>query len=289
MDDGSESRFWPFLGKLFNVRNGASVESHILDAKREGELKADDVAMLLNVLRLGGRLVREIMIPRTDIVCAEEKDPLPEVIGAIIESGHSRIPIYRENRDHITGIIHAKDLLRAMSLTQNGACVDDAINLQELARKPFFIPETKNVKELMQEFRANKIHLAIALDEYGGTSGLITFEDVLEEIVGEIEDEYDAPRPDEIQPLEDGGFLLAGRTTLADVTRFTGVVVVSDQVETIGGYLSELAGRVPQVGEIFTVGGHEFTVQEADHKQVRWLSLKLLEHSETDDARAPES
>ncbi|MFW5735524.1 MAG: transporter associated domain-containing protein, partial [Oceanidesulfovibrio sp.] len=130
----------------------------------------------------------------------------------------------------------------------------------------------------------NKIHLAIALDEYGGTSGLVTFEDVLEEIVGEIEDEYDAPRPEEIQPLDDGSFLLSGRTSLEDLHVHTGLDLVSEQVETVGGYISEHAGRVPLEGERFNLDNHEFVIKEADQKQIRWVVLRPISHHEAQTA-----
>ncbi|WP_208728283.1 hemolysin family protein [Oceanidesulfovibrio indonesiensis] len=281
MDEGSESGFWPFLSKLFSTRNGSSIEQYILEAKREGKLDTDEVTMLLNVLRLGRRQVQEIMVPRTDIVCVEEGAPLSEIVAGIIESGHSRIPVYHENRDNIIGIVHAKDLLKTLVHSDGDQCVPATTELGDLIRTPFFIPETKNVLELLQEFRLNKIHLAIALDEYGGTSGLVTFEDVLEEIVGEIEDEYDAPRPDEIQPMDDGSYLLSGRTSLEDLQIHTGLDLESDQVETVGGYISEHAGRVPLEGERFQLDDHEFEIKEADQKQIRWIVLRPASHDET--------
>lgn len=274
MDEGSESGFWPFLSKLFSTRNGSSIEQYILEAKSEGKLEPVEVAMILNVLHLGRRQVQEIMVPRTDIVCVEEGSPLSDIVSSIIESGHSRIPVYHENRDNIIGIVHAKDLLKTLVHSDGDQGVPATTELGDLIRKPFFIPETKNVLELLQEFRLNKIHLAIALDEYGGTSGLVTFEDVLEEIVGEIEDEYDAPRPEEIQPLDDGSYLLSGRTSLEDLHTHTGLDLVSDQVETVGGYISEHAGRVPLEGERFQMDDHEFEIKEADQKQIRWIVLR---------------
>ncbi|QJT08045.1 hemolysin family protein [Oceanidesulfovibrio marinus] len=280
MDEGSESGFWPFLSKLFSTRNGSSIEQYILEAKSDGKLEPVEVAMILNVLHLGRRQVQEIMVPRTDIVCVEEGSPLSEIVSSIIESGHSRIPVYHENRDNIIGIVHAKDLLKTLVHSDGDQGVPATTELGDLIRKPFFIPETKNVLELLQEFRLNKIHLAIALDEYGGTSGLVTFEDVLEEIVGEIEDEYDAPRPEEIQPLDDGSYLLSGRTSLEDLHTHTGLDLVSDQVETVGGYISEHAGRVPLEGERFQMDDHEFEIKEADQKQIRWIVLRSAAENE---------
>ncbi|GAB7080534.1 hemolysin family protein [Megalodesulfovibrio paquesii] len=270
-----ESGLWPFLSRLFGAKNGHSIERRIEEAAQEGELKADEMVMLLNVLRLGRKQVFDIMIPRTDIVCAEVDDTLHEVMQKIVASGHSRIPIYKENRDNIMGILYAKDLLKVLSDEAEGLCEAEPPSLQEFMREPFFVPETKNVKELIQEFRSRKVHLAIALDEYGGTSGLVTLEDLLEEIVGEIEDEYDAPRPEEVQRLGEGRYLVSGRTMLEDLAQETGLELESEQVETVGGYLSELAGRVPRQGEVFRVQGWRFEVKEADAKQLRFTVMTL--------------
>ncbi|THB63737.1 MAG: HlyC/CorC family transporter [Desulfovibrio sp.] len=266
MDEGSEGRFLPFLSRLFSSKSEDPVEKSILEASEDGELKGDEVSMLLNVLRLGRKCVEEIIIPRTDIVCVEASSSVQDVVGLIMDSGHSRIPVYKDNRDNIVGIVHAKDLLCSFAEAEKKG-------LDCLMRKPFFIPETKNIKDLLQEFRSRKIHLAIALDEYGGTSGLVTFEDVLEEIVGEIEDEYDTPRPEDIQVLDSGEVLVSGRTPLEDVAERFGLTLASEQVETIGGYLCELAGKVPAPKESFSLEGHRFLIKEADAKTVRSILI----------------
>lgn len=305
-----ESGLWPYLSRIFGAKNGHTIEQRIEEAAQGGELKADEMAMLLNVLRLGRKQVSDIMIPRTDIVCVELSQTLPEAMQTIVASGHSRIPVYKENRDNIVGILYAKDVLKVL-FARTDAPADDlpggehadasssdspasappqmVASLRDIPlapsscksyrdisacmREPFFVPETKNVKVLIQEFRSRKVHLAIALDEYGGTSGLVTLEDLLEEIVGEIEDEYDAPRPDEIQPIDGGGYQVSGRALLTDLADETGVMLESEQVETVGGYLSELAGRVPRQGEVFAIDEWRFEVSEADAKQVHTTVL----------------
>ncbi len=141
-------------------------------------------------------------------------------------------------------------------------------------RTPLFIPDSKNVNDMLQVFRENKIHLAIALDEYGGTSGLVTFEDVLEEIVGEIEDEYDPPRPDDIQVMEDGAVLVAGRTPLSDLELDAHMSIEAEHVDTISGYVCSVAGRVPDAGEVFEAQGLRFEIKEADPKQVHWILIR---------------
>lgn len=273
MDEGSDSRLWPFISKLFSSKEESGIEATIKEAQEEGELKSDEVTMLLNVLRLGRTSVQEIIIPRPDIVCAEVNEDAQEITRRLISSGYSRLPIYQDTRDKIIGILHAKDLLKALMQEEL-----DNVEIKTLLRDPFFIPETKNIKDLLQEFRSRKIHIAIAVDEYGGTSGLVTFEDVLEEIVGEIEDEYDAPRPEDIKVLDDNQILVSGRTPLDDLKDEISLELDSDQVETIGGYLCELAGRVPSQGDTFDLDLYQATVKEADAKQVRWILITPPQH-----------
>lgn len=269
MDDSPDSGFWPKLTKLFGSRSDSPIEQQITDAYEDGELKADVAKMLNNVLNLGSKQVVEIIIPRPDITCVELDATLDELVTVIIDSGHTRIPVYKQNRDNIMGIVHAKD---ALSLYVQHE--EPKPPITSIMREPFFIPETKNVMDLLQEFKSRKVHMAIALDEYGGTSGLVTLEDVLEVIVGEIEDEYDAPRPEEIQHLENMDILVSGRALLEDLEGHLELDLVSNQVETIGGYICEHAGRVPKEQEAFTIDGHEFFIKEADAKQVRWILIR---------------
>jgi magnesium and cobalt transporter len=268
VDDTSEGGLWTSIRNFFSGKSESPIENVITEAKLDNELSADTAGMLLNILRLGNYQVREIMIPRTDIDCIEENANLAEVAEVIINSGHSRIPVYKGNKDHIVGIIHAKDLLPSLLHPDTSER-----SLEKLMRPPFFIPETKNAKNMLLEFQNKKVHLAIAIDEYGGTSGLITLEDVLEEIVGEIEDEYDSPKPEDIQILEDESCLVSGRTSLEDLNEELGIDVVSDYVETVSGYLTERMGRVPQTGEQFALGRYSFQIKEADNKQVQWVLI----------------
>lgn len=277
-DDESEGLFSSMFGKLFKRDDDSVLEHFITTARRDGDLTAGEQSLLLNVLRLGRKQVREIMIPRTDIACAPLEDAAKAVTDLVIERGHSRIPIYRGNRDNIVGIVHAKDFLR--SSLQPG---DGPVDVRKIMRKPLFIPDTKNVLDMLQVFQSKKVHMAIALDEYGGTSGLVTFEDVLEEIVGDIEDEYDAPRPEDIQLQDNGDVLVAGRTPLFELEEDLGLTLNSEQVETVSGYICELAGRVPGAGEAFTSGNRRLVVKEADAKQVHWILIQPAD-APVDDA-----
>lgn len=270
MDGGSEghSTIWSRLGRLFGHDSEESLEKAILEARAEGEVEPDEESMLLGILRFNDLQVQDTMIPRTDIDCVPVEMPLPEVARVIVESGHSRIPVFRDTRDNMIGILHAKDVLSCLI-----DCDAPPPPVSEVMREPFFVPETKSIRTLLQEFRTRKLHIAIALDEYGGTSGLITIEDVLEEIVGDIEDEHDAPRQQDIRSVGDRVYELTGRALLEDLEEL-GVNITSDEVDTIGGYLSMMAGHVPGEGESFTLHGWTFTIIDADMKLIRLLRME---------------
>jgi len=268
LDDDSDSRFWGALGKFFRQKS-ISIEELILEAKAEGSLIQEDASMLLNILRLEKKQVFDIMIPRPDIVCTEADDGILAICELIRTHGHSRIPVYEGNRDNILGIVYAKDLL-AHIVGAGGEQPDP----RAIMRAPLFVPETLDLKRMLLEFRSQKKHMAVALDEYGGTSGLITLEDVLEEIVGEIEDEHDPSKPEEIQETSPGVYHVSGRFPLEDLNAALGLDLESEQVETIGGFLTELAGRVPRQGDAFTLEGRRFTIREADRRQIRWIAIE---------------
>ena len=275
MDGGTEghSTIWSRLSRLFGHDDQESLEKAILEARADGEVEPYEESMLLGILRFNDLQVQDTMIPRTDIDCVPDDMPLQEVARIIVRSGHSRIPVYKDTRDNIVGILHAKDVLSSL-LEQ----ADDEPSVPTVMREPFFVPETKSIRTLLQEFRARKQHIAIALDEYGGTSGLITIEDVLEEIVGDIEDEHDAPRQEDIRPLGENVYELTGRALLEDLEDL-GVDLDSDEVDTIGGYLSMEAGHVPGPGERFTLRGWTFTVLEADRKLIIRLRMEPADHA----------
>jgi len=261
-DSGSGGIF-SRLSRIFTGRNSDQVEKAIIEASQEGELEAAEGSMLLNILRLDDMTVEDIMTPRADIQGVEAGSSVAEAIERILECGHSRMPVYQDNRDNIVGVVHAKDLLSASRHPDKTGQPVTEVMLQ-----PFFVPETKDAMALLNEFKARKTHMAIILDEYGGTSGLITIEDVLEEIVGDIEDEHDAPKAVEILPLEDGSVRLSGRADLEDINSALRLNLESDEVDTIGGLLSHIAGRLPLTGESFTLEGMLFTVEKADRRRV---------------------
>lgn len=266
LDDGPEGRIKSLFKHFFKKDD---LEDHIQDAREDGEIEGEDMSMLLNVLDLGERTVSKIMIPRTDIVCAEVDTPLSELGELFVKSGHSRIPLYRDNRDSIVGVVHAKDILAPLLRGQD---MDSRVDT--LMRPPFFVSEYTPIRNVLSDLKGKKTHLAIVLDEYGGTAGLVTLEDVLEEIVGDIRDEYDPETPDEITVQEDGTLKVAGRASLEEIAERTGLPLDSEQVETIGGFLAALAGRIPRQGEYFDIGGARLTVLEANVRHVNWLLIE---------------
>ena len=281
MEDNGDSTLWKSIRDFFTSRDENPIEDVIKEAERDGDLAQDVGRILLNVLRLESRQIKEIMQPRPDIVCLEEDASIREVAETIIESGHSRLPVYRDNKDQIIAVVHAKDILPV--LLQHD---DSATSLADLMRPPLWVPETKSVKSMLLEFQGKKMHLAIALDEYGGTSGLITLEDVLEEIVGEIEDEYDTPKPREITVLEDECCLVSGRTLLEDLRDQLEIELSSDFVETLGGFIIEMAGRIPASGETFDIMGYTFQIKEADSKQIHSVLIFPVRRCTEDDLGA---
>ncbi|MBS5049133.1 MAG: magnesium/cobalt efflux protein [Desulfovibrionaceae bacterium] len=278
MDGESHSSLWTKFSSLFSGKNEDHLEQAILEARADGELKAEEGSMLLSILTLDELQVQDIMTPRTDIDCVPTGTPIVEAAKAIGDTGHSRLPIYQDTRDNIIGIVYAKDMLAYLIQPESHNEPVDTI-----MRPPFFVPETKISSELLQEFRSRKNHLAIVVDEYGGTSGLATIEDLLEVIVGDIEDEHDAPKEDDIRPLPDGGYELSGRAYLEDLEPL-GMIFESDEVDTIGGYLSLGAGHVPQQGEEFTLDGWTFTVADADAKQIHKVRVRRADAAPAADA-----
>jgi len=209
----------------------------------EAELEEEEKEMIHGVVELADTEVKEIMLPRPDMVCADENSTLDQIREIVRKEGHSRIPIYKDNIDNITGIIYVKDLFLKEAQGKK------ITNLSELARKAYFIPETKKIDELLREFKRDKNHMAIVVDEYGGTAGLVTLEDILEEIVGEIQDEYDMEVPP-IQKLNDRTYRVDARVSVEDLNEELGTNIAQKGFETVGGFIYDLVGSVPEEGKV---------------------------------------
>jgi len=275
LNNGLGRRLREFL--RFVTRRGSVTEEDIhsiIDAgEEEGVLNLDEHEMIHGVLGLRGRTAREIMVPRTEMACVNSQATIEEVIDRIIEEGHSRIPVFEENLDHIAGIIYAKDLLRFWEKP------DGRASLREIARKAYYIPETKNLESLLREFKKKRVHIAIVVDEYGGTSGLITIEDLIEEVFGEIEDEYDTEE-ERLLPLQDGWVLVDARLEIEELEEYLNIQVPKNNFESVGGFIFHLIGRVPKKGETIAYPGLEITIEAADERKIEKLKVRKTSEEE---------
>jgi len=222
---------------------------------------------------MGGLLARQVMVPRTEIVAVEADTPLPEIISLISKSTYTKFPVYEDNLDQILGIVHVKDLLQAMQSEDNKNCT-----ARSLAREPIYVPETTPVSSLLQKFRANRQHIAIVLDEYGGTAGLVTLEDLLEEIVGEVSDPFDMVKT-EIQTLPDGTILVDGLTLIEEVNDHLGLHLEDPNYDTIAGYMLGRLGRIPLPKESVDGDGVRLQVEAMDGLRIARLRLTRLDKS----------
>ncbi len=247
----------------------ADVSQLIEQGEEVGSITTDHAEMLRAVLDFHDMLAREIMVPRTRMVAIEIATPSDQVIDLIIASGHSRYPIYRERTDVVVGVLYAKDLFRAVR--ERGR----DIRLAEVVRKDvFFVAETHKIGALLKEMQARHVHLAVVTDEFGGTAGIITLEDILEEIVGDIQDEHDREEP-EVRSLGSGRFEADASVSLHHFEEVVGVSLPTDDAESdsLGGLLVETAGRVPAPGERIELGGFSFTVIDSDARRIQRVEI----------------
>ncbi|OHB25963.1 MAG: hypothetical protein A2X84_01820 [Desulfuromonadaceae bacterium GWC2_58_13] len=245
----------------------------IEESEEEGIINEEEGDMLHSIFEFGETIVREIMVPRTDMVCCGTSTSLTDLLEAIISSGHSRIPIYEGTADRIVGIVYAKDLLRLWGNRP------DEFKVDLIMRTPYFVPETKRIEDLLQEFRTQRVHMAIAIDEYGGTSGLITIEDLIEEIVGDIQDEHDIEE-DELFEEEPGVVLVDGRLSIEELEDYFEITIPREKFDTVGGYLFNLFGHVPKVNEEVRDGNLFMTVVECDDRKIRKVRARRVQAHE---------
>ena len=226
-----------------------------------------DREMLRSIIELDYTTVREVMVPRLDMVSIEASVSLKEAAAAIVQHGHSRLPVYVETIDEILGILYVRDLLAAIANPEEGR------DLRSLTRPAFVVPETKRVDTLMEEFRQRRTQIAVVVDEYGGTEGLVTMEDVLEEIVGEIEDEFSRVREAEIYRQEDGSVFVNSGLGTEEVEDLFGINIESDDFDTIGGYVYHELGRIPNPGDVVEKGELRVEVVSVAGRRLRRLKL----------------
>lgn len=232
-------------------------------SEEKGALEEDEKEMIHSIFEFSKTTVKEIMVPRIDMVTAEKDISLQELIELIKTEGHSRIPLYEEQVDNILGIIHAKDLLPFLDKTS------EPVDLAALARPAFFVPETKPIDELLKDFQVEKQHMAIVVDEYGGTAGLITLEDVIEEIVGEIQDEYDIEEKPLYKRIDDNHFLVDAKIDLDVLNDELEMnLPIDPSYETLGGFIFNLIGAVPEKKQQIDYDGYQFIIEKIDRNRI---------------------
>ncbi len=257
--------------RLSRMEQAEDIEKEIQQLIDEGEQRGliteDEGDMIQGIFSFRDTTAREIMIPRTETVYARIDTKIPDVIEIIIQSGHSRIPIYDGSIDNIVGILHAKDLLNCWGR--------DDTEVSRLMRPPSFIPETKKVSAVLKELRFNKSHLAIVIDEYGGTAGILTLEDIIEEIIGDVMDEYDAEQ-NLIVDNGDGSISVNARLDVEELEEYLKVDFPEGKFESVGGFVISYFGRVPGVGEKMVFKDLEFVIEGADSRKIETIGIKNL-------------
>jgi putative hemolysin len=247
----------------FNELTDEELRSLVDSTPEGGVLEQEERKMIYSIFRLGNTLAREIMVPRIDVTALEAQATLDQAVDILMKTGHSRMPVYEESIDHILGLLYAKDLL---PVWREGS---QMTSLRELLRPAYFVPEAKKVDELLGEMQARRIHMAIVVDEYGGVAGLVTLEDIVEEIIGEIQDEYDQAEESPYQELEGGEYIFQGRVDLDDFNEIMGSYLPREEADTIGGFIYNRFGRVPSSGENLQVDDLLLTVDQVSGRRIR--------------------
>jgi CBS domain containing-hemolysin-like protein len=243
----------------------------LVDAGEEGgSIEQDEKDMIFSIFRLDDTLAREVMIPRIDMLALDEGTPIKTATDTMLQTGYSRAPVFRESIDNIIGMVYVKDLLSAWREGGQGSLIG------EMLREAYFVPEAKKVDDLLQEMQARRFHLAIVVDEYGGTAGLVTIEDIVEEIVGEIRDEYDFAEEASYRRGEDGEFIFSGGIDLDDVNQIAGSELPKQAGETLGGFIYSELGRVPSPGDSVESGGLELVVDQVVRRRIRRVRARKL-------------
>ncbi|MGB4773700.1 MAG: hemolysin family protein [Daejeonella sp.] len=243
---------------------------YLLDqGKESGALDTTEHELIKNVFDFNERVVKNIMVPRTKISGIELNTPHAELLDILIKEGYSRVPVYDETIDKIVGIVHAKDILPL--LANNKECI-----LKDIIRKPYFIPETKKINDLLSELQLKRIQIAIVLDEFGGTAGMVTLEDIVEELVGEIQDEYDEEKPI-VDKLSDTEFIINATASLYDVNEYLPHDLPEEgDYDTVAGLVSEIFGKIPEVGETKEFNGYNITILKKAGQNVESVKLELV-------------
>ncbi|MCG6982142.1 MAG: hemolysin family protein [Deltaproteobacteria bacterium] len=277
LEEGSDTGIWQRIASLLKFRHRKKpsqpdlqreIKQLIDVGEEEGLLSEDEGDMIESILSFRDTLAREIMVPRPDAVIISADTPIEMLLQLVIQEGHSRFPVHDGSIDNIIGVLHVKDLLSFWS--------QEHLNLKDILRTPYFIPETKKISHLLRELRDKKSHMAIVIDEYGGTAGLVTIEDIIEEIIGEIHDEYDN---DDILmvPTAEGDLVVDARLEIEKLLEHFSLEVPKGNFESVGGFIISLLGRVPQPHETITHAPLEMTIESADARKIRKVRVRVLE------------
>ena len=261
------------LTRFLTGRRRALTEEELLEAisssEEEGLLDETEGDMLQAIFEFGDTIVREIMVARPDMVCCASDAPLDELLRLILDSGHSRLPIFEGSVDRVVGVVYAKDLLRYWGARS------EELSPAAVMRVPYFVPETKRIEDLLVDFRTRRVHMAIVVDEYGGVAGLATIEDVLEQIVGDIDDEYDVGEDESfIRRHADGEFIVKALAPIEDFNEAFGTDFSDAEFDTVGGLLLKAFGRLPERGDTVSLGGLDFEVLNADGRRVHLVKVR---------------
>lgn len=282
-DSSSGSSWLEKLVKIFSSEpeSREELETILEDAFDQDLIDQDGLMMIRGVLNVSEKRVRDVMIPKMQMAIIDEADDLDTILNMMLDSAHSRYPVFSAENDEVVGILLAKDLLKAVA--KHG--LNDLSQLQELYRPPVMVSESKRLNVLLKEFKKSRNHMALVVDEYGELAGLVTIEDVLEEIVGNIEDEHDDEETSHIQKHIQGGYQVDALTPLEEFNAFFKTELEDEQLETVGGYFSKLLGHIPQENEVFDVEGLRCKVLKADARRIECLLIDY-ETEETTETEA---
>ncbi|MGZ4137978.1 MAG: hemolysin family protein, partial [Actinomycetota bacterium] len=244
-------------------------------ASEEGQIEDEEKELIHSIFEFGDTIAREVMVPRPDIVAIGDDETLRDVQALVLEHGYSRVPLYKEDLDDVIGIVYAKDVLKALHQGKHDS------PLSEIAREPHYIPETKKVTELLREMQRDKFHIALVTDEYGSLSGLVTLEDLIEELVGDIADEYDREEP-ELVEVGEGLYRVSGKASIDDVNDLLDVELPDEEWDTVAGLLLDLFGRIPKSGDEVAFQGLSFTAEEVQGRRIAKVLISREAHPEPD-------
>ncbi|MCG6658731.1 CBS domain-containing protein [Halomonas campisalis] len=284
--NGQAGKSWldKLLGALSGDNDEPSSRAELLEFLRQAgsRLKLEEDAMMIieGALQISDQQVREVLIPRSQVAAIAADQPAEEYLSLIFETGHSRYPVIGENLDEVKGLLLVKDLLKLLPCSSEER---ERFRLEDVLRPAMFVPESKRLNSLLKEFRDTHNHMAVVVDEYGGTAGIVTIEDILEQIVGDIEDEHDTDEDDDISELGEGRYAIRALTPIEDFNERFGTRFPDDEFDTVGGLVMQRFGHLPGRGEYAELGSWRFTVLNADNRRIRLLEASPCDEQSQDE------